>query len=222
MNVKDIQEAVISCLTNDMFINKVVSRLTERVRDAVVEALSQSLKEAHSRIDSLSGEVKNLRVELQRIELRTQEKEDELEQYQRRNNVRIFGVPEVQGEVTDELVLNIFRETIGVDLPLNSIERSHRVGAPRVPREVDKAPRPRPIIVRFQSHRDRREIFAKKKALKGSGMVLREDLTPRRAEVLRRAVERHGVRKVWTVDGRVVWLDANGKRTSATSLEGLN
>lgn len=39
---------------------------------------------------------------------------DELEQYQRRDNVRVFGVPEVRGEDTDALVLKLFKDKHGV------------------------------------------------------------------------------------------------------------
>lgn len=45
---------------------------------------------------------------------RETDKCDELEQYQRRDNVRVFGVPEVRGEDTDALVLKLVKDKHGV------------------------------------------------------------------------------------------------------------
>lgn len=221
MNVKDIQSAVLGCLSDDTFINKVVFRLTESVRDAVVDTLSKSLKEAQSRIQELSGEVDKLKAEVQRVEHVAQEKVDELEQYQRRNNLRFFGVPESRDEDTDGLVLQLVKEKIGIDLPLDRLERSHRIGRPQSSGDSGQPPRPRPIIVRFRSYRDRRDVFQKKKCLKGSGLTIREDLTSRRAGILRRAVELHGPRRVWTTDGRIIWEDAGGRRRTTSTMKGL-
>uniref|UniRef100_A0A1B6LX41 Uncharacterized protein n=1 Tax=Graphocephala atropunctata TaxID=36148 RepID=A0A1B6LX41_9HEMI len=122
---------------------------------------------------------------------------DKLEQYQRRNNVRIFGIKESQGEDTDKLVVKLCREKLGVELPVTAVCRSHRVG--RQPRPAaDGRELHRPIIVRFLSYRDRRLVFGAKKKLKGSGIVMKEDLTTRRLEVYRTVAAEHGPRQTWT------------------------
>ena len=79
---------------------------------------------------------------------------DNLEQYSRRNNVRISGISETQREDTDQLVLQIV-SNIGVDIALNTIDRFHRVGRKH----------PKDIIVKFVSYRDRRSLFANRKKL---------------------------------------------------------
>ncbi|KAG8255468.1 hypothetical protein J6590_092084 [Homalodisca vitripennis] len=61
-------------------------------------------------------------------------------------------------------------------------------------------------------------VYAAKKRLKGTGVVVREDLTSRRQEVYRRAVEVHGLRSCWTSDGRVMWVDSRGHKGKATRL----
>lgn len=216
---KDIEKAVANCLNGDVFVDKVVAKLTTKVRDAVLEALSQSLKDAHSRIDELSQEVSMLRTELKRVEV-VEKKTEELEQYQRRNNLRVFGVPETQGESTDGIVIGLLKDKLAIDLPLGRLERTHRVGRPRPPGDDGKL-RHRPIIVRFLNYRDRREVFSNKKRMKGSGITIREDLTTKRAEVLRQAIQQHGPSRVWTVDGRIIWEDGVGNRRSATTLKDL-
>ena len=52
---------------------------------------------------------------------------DSLEQYSRRNCLRISPVLEVSSESTDDIVKTVAKTT-GVTLPDNAIDRSHRVG----------------------------------------------------------------------------------------------
>ncbi|KAL8585746.1 hypothetical protein ACOMHN_040528 [Nucella lapillus] len=89
-----------------------------------------------------------------------QDKVDELEQYGRRNSVRINGVPETEGENTDEVIRRIAKE-IGVDLNDSVIGRSHRVGRKAEGGMVTT----RAIIVKFTSYRHKQHLFAAKKKL---------------------------------------------------------
>ena len=43
--------------------------------------------------------------------------------------MRMFGVSETKGENTDEIMINIAKEELGVHLRAEDIDRSHRVGA---------------------------------------------------------------------------------------------
>ena len=59
---------------------------------------------------------------------------DDLEQYTRRTNIRIYGIPESNvenggpREDTDNLAMNFVKEELGVGLKPEDISRSHRVG----------------------------------------------------------------------------------------------
>ena len=53
---------------------------------------------------------------------------DDLEQYTRRTNVRIYGVAEQPEENTDNLAVDFFKSELNVDVASNDISRSHRVG----------------------------------------------------------------------------------------------
>ena len=70
---------------------------------------------------------------------------DDLEQYTRRTNVRIYGIAEQPEENTDNLAVDFFKSELNVDVALNDISRSHRVGE-------KSGAKPRPIIVRFTKH----------------------------------------------------------------------
>ena len=56
-------------------------------------------------------------------------KSNEAEQYSRRNCLRLFGVPETQGENTDEIMIRVAKEKLGINLSIENIDRSHRTGA---------------------------------------------------------------------------------------------
>ncbi|KAJ4441319.1 hypothetical protein ANN_11173 [Periplaneta americana] len=84
-----------------------------------------------------------------------QYKIDDLEQYQRRQCLRIFGVAEEAAEDTNKIVM-VVAQGIGED-----IVRSHRVG-----RRDNSNNRPRYIIARFVLYRKRNEVVTNKKRLK--------------------------------------------------------
>lgn len=198
-------------------INQLMSRLLDKLKSVVEEAVRAALTVVNREMGTLRDEVKSLRAKVEDLDGRLADRTDDLEQYQRRSNLRIFGVEERAGEDTDAIVVDLCREKLGVDLPLAAICRSHRVGKTLTPKSNEEK-RHRPIIVRFTSYRDRRLVYAAKKKLKGSKTTIREDLTARRMEVLRSATAQYGVRNTWTQDGRVLWIDKDGRKGMATRL----
>jgi len=191
-----------SILQSDVFINKiaqVVSEAVEKQLTALVTRYEEKLLEKTKEIEDLK--------------LQLSERCDELEQYQRRNCLRIFGKGEEEGEDTDCIAIEVAKK-IGVQLDLTDIDRSHRVG-----RKVDG--RTRPIIVKFVSYRKRREVFNAKKQLKNTGVTIREDLTRMRLDLLRDAISRFGEKNVWTSDGFVI-AKVNNKKIRISSQTDLH
>ena len=126
---------------------------------------------------------------------------DDLEQYTRRTNVRIYGVAEQTEENTDNLAIDFFKSELNVDVASNDISRSHRVGK-------KSAAKPRPIIVRFTKHKTKVAVMSRRRMLKERKRPfnLQEDLTINRREILNylnKDIEEGIVSKVWTVDGVV-------------------
>lgn len=217
-SLSDIESTITNCLSKDSFVNKIVDLLTVRVKDAVLQALTDTLREAREEIKDLRTQVDSLKSEIKEVKLSAASRCDDLEQYTRRHNVRIFGVPEVEGENTDDVVTKIFTDKLKLDIPRDRLDRTHRVGRRPGP-TANGTPRSRPIIVRFSSYRDRRSVFTSKKLLKGSGITIREDLTSARAELLRAAVSRYGVTNVWTLDGRIHWIHEGVKGTATRTVD---
>ncbi|KAK3921949.1 LINE-1 type transposase domain-containing protein 1 [Frankliniella fusca] len=125
-------------------------------------------------------------------------KTDDLEQRNRLENLRIFGIKEEAKEDTNQLVLDVAMKIGIYSLEKHHISRSHRVGK----KHSDK---PRAIIVKFVSYADRQKLFEAKKKLKGSNISIREDLTSIRQAILRKAHEKF--EEVWTQNGVIVIKD---------------
>ena len=119
------------------------------------------------------------------------------------------GIPEVEGENTDQIVVDIAEKWLDVKLKVENIYRSHRVKV-RKQRST-----PRPIIVRFIDYHHRDDIYRGKRKLKGTKISIVESLTPRRLELYELAKETFGMKNVWTLDGKIYTnkgVDADGKR----------
>ena len=88
-----------------------------------------------------------------------QEEVDDLEQYTRRTNVRIYGVAEQPEENTDNLAVDFFKSELNVDVASNDISRSQCVGK-------KSGAKPRPIIVRFTKHNTKVAVMSRRRVLK--------------------------------------------------------
>lgn len=137
---------------------------------------------------------------------------DDMEQYSRRNCMRISGVGgEHFDENTDQIVMQMATD-LGANLSVTDIDRSHRIGKP-------KPGRPRQIIVKFTSYWARNEVFGKRKALKDTpgfkDIYFNEDLTAKRNQLLfeaRQAVKKKLIQGAWSFDGRLFIRDNNELR----------
>lgn len=206
ITVSDIQKMV----TESLQQGNVLQAITNLIKETVASAVSQLQKA----LEENTNVMRDLRVaveERDRTITAMQTKIDDLEQYQRRQCLRIFGVEEKQNEDTDQIVMQVAQK-IGVELNIHDIDRSHRVGR-------SDTGRPRPIIVKFVSYRKRSEVFRSKRNLKGCGWTVREDLTKNRHKLLRDAIEKFGVSNVWSLDGAIIVKEGNAKRRVTQSSE---
>ena len=120
--------------------------------------LRKELGERDATIAHLQDEVKELRLAI-----------DALEQYGRRNNLHISGIPESvlaegENEDTTASVVNLTNTVLQLDPPLHpsDIEVSHRLRKPR----NAKPSEPRPIIVMFRAKAERYRVISNRKNLR--------------------------------------------------------
>ena len=127
---------------------------------------------------------------------------DRQEQYSRQNCLLIHGTTERNQENTDDQTLEISTEELDIELTQSELDWTHRIG-----KNDKRSNRPRPVIVRFIRHNYRKKIFSKKKQLKNSGISITEILTKLRMSKLANAGKEFGFRNVWTVDGRICYIE---------------
>ena len=93
---------------------------------------------------------------------------------------------------------------------MEDIETAHRVGRP-----VDG--KSQAVIVKLRSRKRRHEVLASRRALKGSRIVISEDLTQLNQKLLNRARLDPGVKSVWSWNG-VIWIVKQDGRKSKVEL----
>lgn len=153
--------------------------------------------------------------ELAEKEIKDSAKIDAVEQYGRRQNLEFAGVPVVEGEDTNKLVIEIAK-LIQVDVTPEQISTSHRLPARRK-RNEEEVETPPPIIARFVNRDIRNKIFSNRKLTRNSDLetfsvkntkniFVNENLTKSRKRLLWEAKQKAknaGFKFIWTVNGNI-------------------
>jgi len=140
-----------------------MSNLKEQLKNALIdpeliELLSKALAvEVRKEIADLRATIGAKDKEI----LQLREQFDDLEQYSRRNCIRISPIPELESENTDSIIKTVAK-SIGVDLQDVDIDRSHRVGRKPDPGQ----PSQHPIIVKLTSYRSKVALMKARRNLK--------------------------------------------------------
>ncbi|MEW8548099.1 MAG: hypothetical protein AB2693_31740 [Candidatus Thiodiazotropha sp.] len=194
----------------------------EAMVDSVVKGVLSGLQERITVLENanagLLAENKSLTSKVASLEKQI----EQTEQYSRRNCLRISGLKEEVNEDTDTLVMNI-ATTIGSEIQITDIDRSHRVGSPRQQRD-----RPRDVIVKFATYRSRQNFFKRRTALKDSGyrgVFVNEDLTRQRSALLyeaRKLFKSSVVKGAWSSDGTILVRDRSDRVHRINALSDLD
>lgn len=127
---------------------------------------------------------------------------DRLESYSRRNNVKLFGIPEAEGykedcaEAARNILLTYLPDKEWTD---DVIERAHRVG-----KRNHSNDNPRPIIATFKNWGDVMTLMTNRDAradMKNDGLRAAQDLTKRQSTKLRKLYEEG--RPAYYVNGKL-------------------
>lgn len=190
-----------------------ITTLTTKIKETILQEFNQQLQRLEAKIESLEKEVKSEKEKNHSLCENNMYLVDCLEQYGRRSNLRLYGVPETRQEDTENKVLQIFNEEMGLQITSDHIERCHRVG------KLNKK-KPRSIIVKFLSYKQRKQVFQNKKKLKGQKITIKEDLTASRQALLHKVYEFINFKSVWSVDG-TIFIKLNDKILSVQNEQDL-
>ena len=153
-------------------MDSVNTRIDSFMKD--VQSVKSSLEFTQAQVEELiTSDLRVKEVKLQIEDIGN--KLDDLENRSRRNNLCFEGIPESPNETWQESeskikhLISSHMPEVGTDFV---IERAHRVGRPR------SDSKPRKIVARFLSYKDREAVFKAKK-LHGTNMFVNEDYSDR-------------------------------------------
>ena len=203
-------KATVKTANHDLL--EVVASLRDEVR-----SLRTTLADRDATIAALQSEVQVL-----------QDDYDALEQYGRRNGLRISGIPEQDNEDTTTAIVNLADDVLKVEPPLqrDDISISHRLRKPRNARPHE----PAPVIVRFLRRTDRNRVISERKQLKDYNqdrdfkIYVDEDLTTRRAKLfakMRTLQKKRLLKQAWTYNGNIKVMMPNGEIKNIANLSSI-
>ena len=132
-------------------------------------------------------------------------KVNDLEQYTRKNSIRIHGLKEsVSGhENTYDLVCDYISNNLKIE---TDIEVAHRVGP------KSRGAKPRSIIVKFLRRSDKLAVMLNRKLLKGSGVSFSDDLTSRNVKCINEVRENPRIESAWAWGSKLYAKGTNGHK----------
>ena len=167
---------------------------------------------------------------------------DDLEQYSRRNSLRIEGIPERKDEDVVGTVMGVLNAMhLEPGVTIDSIDRVQRLGVWK-----QSNTKPRVMLVKLSTYRVRQHIFSAKKKLKTISLTPRsheesqgastpnnaqaklfinEDLTQYRSKLLnecRVAKKKKYILDCWSFDGRIMIRTKSGKIMTIKSKNDLD
>ena len=117
-----------------------------------------------------------------------------LEQYSRRGNLRIFGLEVPKDVDCNKFIAQFCMNKLQVKMQDSDIASSHPIPARNNSSDSNK----KCIIVRFANRNIRNLVLQARKKLKGSGISISEDLTVVNIDLLNRLKKDQTISELWS------------------------
>lgn len=199
--ISDVEEIIKDSLKSEELITLISSLISKKIKDA----LEEKFEKYDAKIAQLEMEINNLKHKDNVHDGRLEEKVDKIQQHHKRNNLRFIGLKETKNEDVAKNVLELINNNIKIQVDKSQIISIYRTGK-------TKNNRPRHIIVKFQDNNLKYNIYKNKKLLRGTGVIIKEDLTTSRLKIVSNASDKYGFKNVWTTNGNVYAKTENGVR----------
>ena len=166
-----VNEAVTSAVTKlekDVIkpLQEQNKKLILKVKESeeIIRSKDELLAQKNDQISKLESDVKTLTKSTSKLT----DKLDDLEQYGRRNSVRMYNIncAPYNNNCLDAVV-DVLQNKLKVSVGPNDIDRCHPVGKPNVNGL-------KPIIVKFKTYNAKREVYSSKSNLKGTKYSLQK------------------------------------------------
>ena len=170
-----------------------------------VSSLKKAVRKAEDDVADLNDDLDGLKSDLDSAICQI----DDLEQYNRKHNLEIHGIPESSEENLSDKIIKLGK-VLNVHIVNNEIDICHRMATRR------SNGGPRPIIVRFRSYRAKSELYKSKKHLRSVSLnncfhdaeaaYINENLTSYKRELfakVRKFKKINNWHSAWTIDGKI-------------------
>jgi len=186
----------------------------------LIEKLAKENKDLNTQVEHLTKSLTECKLELKTTATQVEaleDKDDELEMYSRKHNLEIHGVPEDNDDDLDKVVMKL-ANILGVEANEDDIDIVHRLPS--------RYKGPRPIIVKFRSHKVKSQIYMARRNLRGitsfesslngaKAVYINENLTSTRRKLfaeIRKRAKLNNWYNCWTTDGKIFVRRVKGER----------
>ena len=137
-----------------------IDEFRKQIQEIVKEEFNKVIEKYEKRTTILESNVEMLQEHVKYLKKQNEgfvNSMDDLEQYGRRQCLRMYGIPQEENETAEDVVNKVYNviKDINCDVSFNLIDRAHRVGKKR-----------EDIIVKFCSFRDRTVVYKARKKCK--------------------------------------------------------
>lgn len=190
----EIKQALLECFKNP----DILAAIKEQI---IIPAIKEAVQEATS---AKEEELIQLRTEVRDLS----DKINDLEQYNRRNNLCITGIAEEPGENCKQIIQTIGKK-LNIEVSNEDVRAAYRLGK--------KEQKTRPLLVEFSFINKRNEIFNARKHLreKCRNVYINEHLTQKNYNLLykmRKMKKEKKIFSVWTVNGKIRVRSSEGSQ----------
>ena len=182
-------------------VTEVINAIQPLIVNSITAAVTQVITIATSKLTDILHQNSTIVADLKKRMKQQSYQLEKMEQYTRRDNLKLKGIKHEANEDTTDIVMNV-ASSIGVDVRRDDISTSHRLG----PSEPNK---PSPIIVRFAKRDKKVSIMKNKKNLKDD-IYVEEDLTKMRRNMFYEIRRHPNTIKSWTIEGKIYALMKEG------------
>lgn len=157
----------------------IITTLSQLFVNGKTETLN-AVRELSEKFETEMATVNEEISELKKSNDELREKVDQLENANRKNNIVVFGLPEVVNNDPVNDITTLAQENLNVVINIEDIEQAYRIGT---------TPGRRPLLVSFSKYKSKLSIMENVYKLKGSLISINDDLTPKARAIKKRLVK---------------------------------
>lgn len=182
--------------------DKLVERIMYFVGAKIEEYLKKTIEPLKQKISDLEGDLEEMVYKL-----------DSLEQQNKYKKIRIYGITsETDGNIV-QITTEILKEKLDIELSTSDFLSCYQINKPRAANNAKR----NCIIAELVHSRKKDEIYKNKKKLKNTGIIIKEDLTAMRFNLMNKCIVKFGKNNVWTTSGKIHVWDGNKKLVIETN-----